>query len=464
MHWRDVWVVSGTLGGVPVVSRTAKGMLSVNKQNARGVETPRGHNGKLTIAKIESAEIPDGKTQVLLWDAAVGGLYLRCFAGGGRSWMYRYRADGGGRAAKLRAVKLGSYPALSLDAARDAARTHAGQVAKGHDPAAERRALRAQARAETLGDLLAQHGVYEKALRRRELVNWKVALSSLRRELKPLMGQEPKTLTRKDLVRRITALEDADLRGAAADLRKFSYSLFEWCVQHDHAPSNPLAGWKRPPKTRAQRLAADEPNGKALDDEEIVRLWRAADAVGGAAFGPLVQLGLLTALRRGELGHLRWKDVHDDRIVLTAGATKMGKRHEIPLTPLMRQVLASVPKTSSSLVFPSSVTGGPLRGWTKLVAKLQQASGVDFALHDLRRTCRTLMTRVGVGKDDAELSIGHSREALVKLYDFDQRWNVRVDAFQRVSDHIEKLIGTVLVSPHWRRDQRRPAVRGSVNP
>ena len=90
---------------------------------------------KLTLARINAAEIPPGKAELKLWDAAVSGLYLRLLAGGGRSWVFRYRADGGGRSAKIRSIKLGNYPALTLDAARAAARAHAGQVARGQDPA-----------------------------------------------------------------------------------------------------------------------------------------------------------------------------------------------------------------------------------------------------------------------------------------------------------------------------------------
>jgi integrase len=61
----------------------------------------------------------------------------------------------------------------------------------------------------------------------------------------------------------------------------------------------------------------------------------------------------------------------------------------------MRAVIAAQPATLSDLVFPSEVTGRPILGWTKLVAGLQGTSGVDFTLHDLRRTCRTLMYRLG---------------------------------------------------------------------
>jgi len=106
----------------------------------------------------------------------------------------------------------------------------------------------------------------------------------------------------------------------------------------------------------------------------------------------------------------------------------------------MREVIAGSQVSTSPLVFPSSKTGGRLKGWTKLVAKLQRESGVDFRLHDLRRTARTLMSKLGVPEDLAELAIGHVRKDLVARYNKDDAWSGRSDAFTRVSDHVATLI------------------------
>src|SRR5262249_33909636 len=112
-----------------------------------------------------------------------------------------------------------------------------------------------------------------------------------------------------------------------------------------------------------------------------------------------------------------------------------------PLTDLMHQVIAGEPITTSPLLFPSAVTGGRIRGWAHLVARVQQASGVDFRLHDLRRTTRTLMSPLRVPADIAELASGHVRADLIARYNKDQAWESRRDAFTRVSDHVATLIG-----------------------
>ena len=176
-----------------------------------------------------------------------------------------------------------------------------------------------------------------------------------------------------------------------------------------------------------------------MSDAEILSVWAAAESLG--SFGGLVQFALLTGLRRGELAGLRWSHIKPDRIVLEAQQTKSGVIHEVPMTELMRTVLEWQPLISATLVFPSSNANTRISGWTQLVRKLVLISGVSFTMHDLRRTCRTLMSRIEVPEDIAELAIGHQRVDLVARYNRDQAWPRRVDAFKRVSMHVSKILG-----------------------
>ena len=262
-------------------------------------------------------------------------------------------------------------------------------------------------------------------------------MSTLRRGLAPLMTREISSLERKHVVERIDALEAEGKPGAAADLRKHARSLLEWAVPKGLTQYNVLAGLRRPRASRAERLE-DERKARALTDDEIKTLWIAAEALG--AFGGLLRLATLTAMRRSELSGLKWSDVHDDRIVIAADRAKTGARHEIPLTAAMRAVLSAQPRTTSPLVFPGR---GNVRmaGWSKLLPRAQRESGVDFRLHDLRRTTRTIMSRCGVMEDVAELAIGHGRRGLIAVYNKDQAWTARSEAFERVGTHIARVVG-----------------------
>jgi integrase len=110
----------------------------------------------------------------------------------------------------------------------------------------------------------------------------------------------------------------------------------------------------------------------------------------------------------------------------------------------MRAVLEAQPRDTTGLVFASTRRQGEtkLSGWTKLVGRAVKTSGVDFRLHDLRRTVRTLMSRLGVSEEAAELAIGHVRRGLVGTYNKDQAWISRADAFERVSEHVAKIVSS----------------------
>jgi integrase len=370
-------------------------------------------------------------------------------------FVYRYRPHGGGRNVDPRVLKIGVYPSISLDDARRAAYVFAGAVARGEDPAKQRAEERRRARA-TLSRLLAEDGPYERHLRQRGLVNVRTAMHALRRGLQQHMTADVAALTRADIVAAINALNSIGQRGSATDLRKFARGFLEWAVAQGLVQSNAMAGLRMPGRTRQQRLR-DEQKGKALSDSEIVAVWRAAQSLAdraatGAAvsgtFGGVVQLALLTGMRRGELAQLEQRHIRSDtvrgidgeRIHLPKSITKTAADHDIPLTPLMRAVIAAQPRTTSPLLFPSRLTGSRMRGWHHLVAALRRDSGVDFQLHDLRRTCRTLMSRLGIAEDIAELAIGHQRADLIARYNKDAAWPQRVEAFQKISAHIAALL------------------------
>jgi hypothetical protein len=50
------------------------------------------------------------------------------------------------------------------------------------------------------------------------------------------------------------------------------------------------------------------------------------------------------------------------------------------------------------------------------------------------------MSRLGVDHEIAELAIGHKRNGLERLYNFDQAWQLRCEAFAKVSGHVAELL------------------------
>src|SRR5882724_9878087 len=76
-------------------------------------------------------------------DSELVGLILRRAPSGRKAWHYGYTLG-----ARRRRVKVGDFPALSVEGARRAATIPASEVAMGVDPADKRKAARANAKRE----------------------------------------------------------------------------------------------------------------------------------------------------------------------------------------------------------------------------------------------------------------------------------------------------------------------------
>src|SRR5262249_35126397 len=153
-----------------------------------------------------------------------------------------YRPAGSGRSVSSQTLKLGSWPKVSVEAARRAARVQAGAVAHGSDPAAERREERRREKA-TVRIALDDH---ERAPVQGRLVNVRQTMSTFRRGLSSLLTKDVRMLTRGDYVAAITVIEREGRLGAAQDLRKHCRTFAEWSVGRGLTDYNPLAGLRRP--------------------------------------------------------------------------------------------------------------------------------------------------------------------------------------------------------------------------
>ena len=403
---------------------------------------------RLTDASVPGFALPEGKAELLVWDAGMNGLALRV-GKLRRSWVYVYRPAGAGARANPQKISLGAWPAINVAKARQLAQAQAGHVASGKDPAAERRE---QKRLET-SSVDRVLDAYEASLVRRKYANLQTTMSALRRGLQGLGNRDVSTLTRRELVACIDAAavprvvetpkEKRAPRqarkqiiggpGAADHLRTRLRTFFEWTTNSGATPANPLAGLRRERSTRAEKISQDE-KGRALTADELGRVWNKADPT--TSFGRYVRAIILTGTRRREMSRLTWAMVRPDRLVLPPSHTKQGRPHEIPVVPLLRSTLAKCPHLRTGVVFASRRTGGEMSGWTKMLDKLEADAGVRFTLHDLRRTMRSGLTELGVDDTTAEMMLAHQRDELERIYDKNDRWSARVLAARRWAVHV----------------------------
>jgi integrase len=176
-----------------------------------------------------------------------------------------------------------------------------------------------------------------------------------------------------------------------------------------------------------------------LTDDELRRVWHAADAAG--AFGALVQLLLLTAQRLEKVRTLRWSDIGSDGVwTIPTAPREKGNAGSLKLPKLALDVIAAQPRLAGNPhVFAGNGADARAVEQRHKLA-LDKASGVTgWRLHDLRRTARSLMSRAGVLNDHAELVLGHARPGVEGIYDLHQYPTEKADALRRLASLIERI-------------------------
>jgi integrase len=214
------------------------------------------------------------------------------------------------------------------------------------------------------------------------------------------------------------------------------------------------AGWiaAHPlPRKGAALLAPDAaPRERVLTDAELRALWRASEGLNPKPRA-FVRLLILTAAREMEVADIAFgeMDLAARRWTIPQARTKNGSSYAVPLCPLAVAEIAAVWPEHGASAKPhrrllGAVDGGGLRGFSKLKARLDARSGVmAWRWHDLRRTARTGMTKLGVARDHAEAAINHvsGRSRLERTYDRHDYAEEAAAALALWQAHVAGLVG-----------------------
>src|SRR6202050_1672306 len=101
---------------------------------------PTGYPMRLTKANVAKLSLPQGKSELLVFDEALAGFGIRLRYGGKRTWIAQYRVG-----SKQRRLSLGSTETLDAEEARRRARSALSKVNLGTDPQIEKADARIKA-------------------------------------------------------------------------------------------------------------------------------------------------------------------------------------------------------------------------------------------------------------------------------------------------------------------------------
>lgn len=125
-------------------------------------------------------------------------------------------------------------------------------------------------------------------------------------------------------------------------------TFFRWCVRRRYLKHNPLEGADIPKRPARKRV---------LSDDELVKVWRAADNF-TEPFRSIVLLLILTGQRRVEVSslHKTWVSHNQQTVTLPDTITKNKREHVVPLGPMALAVLGT--STPDDYYFVSGRTDG----------------------------------------------------------------------------------------------------------
>ena len=410
----------------------------------------------LTKRVVDAAQKQDKRYHI--WDDELSGFALRIEPSGVKTFVIKYRANGGGRSAKQHWLVIGRFGPLTPDKARKIAKAKLGSVAAGADPASELQAKRREMTMTTLIDLYEKEGcVIQRGKRQGEPMKPRTkayTLARLRNHVIPLLGTrrapEVNSGDIERLVADVTAGKTAKdekigprqriiVRGGAGAARKVVRDLsavFNFALRSEIVKRNPC-------ETAAVRKT-DNRRERFLTLEEVTRLGTALDELEAEGVNAkavnIARLWALTGCRRDEIAGLRWFEVDADQGLLVLADSKTGKSLR-PLGAAAIALLKSIDKAADSkFVFPAERGDGHYQGTKSIWAKaIRKAKLLGVTPHTLRHTMGSTATSTGEALALTGAILGHANPRSTAIYA-----HVQTDPSRQAAERVSAKIAAAL--------------------
>ena len=157
------------------------------------------------------------------------------------------------------------------------------------------------------------------------------------------------------------------------------------------------------------QIEVQSPRDRVLTDDELAKVWHAAEG-SGWPFGRIIQLCILLGQRRSETAAIQrsWIDTKQMMITFPREVMKGNRPHIIPYGKMTAARSETIPEMGDYL-FPGRGNEGPFNGWSKSTDALRgKLDGVaHFTPHDLRRTFASNLQKLGIRLEVTEALLGH---------------------------------------------------------
>lgn len=342
-------------------------------------------------------------------DAECTGLHLRVGKNGRRFFQHRYRFFG-----RKGCIKIGEFPAVSLQDARQRVAENKALLARDKDPAEVREKAKAEL---TFAEFATQHYLPHAKEHKK---TWDDDVWKVEKLLNPVIGKlRLSAITSRD-VATLHAKEKSRTSATTANhLLTTLKRMLNLAVKWEFLEKNPASlqeKFKEPPHRE-----------RYLSKEELPRFLKALGEEDDGLSGAALHLLLFTGCRRGEILSLKWEQVRMDEERIFLPTTKNGRSRTVHLNAKALEILLELRErkdqkmrtASSEFVFPSrqGTKKGHIFDLRKPFERACLRAGIEnFRIHDIRHTFASMAVMSGASLYDVQKLLGHQDIAMTQRY------------------------------------------------
>lgn len=315
---------------------------------------------KFTKSMIDALPIPAEGARAVYHDSATKGLQLRVSSNGIKTFSVFRRVKGG----QPERVTLGRFPELTVEKARGLAADVNAAIENRANPAAVRRAHKAELTfGELFADYLERHSKPQKRTAAEDEAKYNQYLA------RPLGARKLSEIGRREIAGIHSKITNDGHPTTANRVLALTSSVYGWARSAGLWDENPARGIKRNPEKKRDRF---------LQTDELPRFFAALAAEPNETIRDYFLLSLLTGARRANVLSMRWRDVSFERAEWRIPRTKNNEPQTVPLSAEALAILeARKPKERQEFVFPGPGESGhlvePKKGWERVLDRAQAA-------------------------------------------------------------------------------------------
>ncbi|EHK8947636.1 tyrosine-type recombinase/integrase [Escherichia coli] len=398
----------------------------------------------MTMAKnmLSDARIKAAKPAEKEYTLSDGeGLQLRVTPKDSKLWVFKYYRPHDKKRTNL---GFGTYPEVSVAAARQLKKEARALLAQGIDPKLHKEEKLAKAKAETEAALHTFEFMASKWLElKRHSVTEDYANDSwrsLEMYILPFIGTTPISEIRAPDV--IELLRPLEADGKLETIRRLCQrvnEVLDYSVNHGLLTANPCSAIRKVFKQPSKK------NMPTLKPDELPLLM--ADIARGridATTRCQIEWSLHTLVRPGESAGTRWDEIDFENRVwnIPAERMKMDRPHRVPLTEQAIALLERMRQISGNrpFVFPGYRNPlGHIHDQSANAALKRLGYGGRLVAHGLRALGSTILNEHGFNPDAIEAALSHTDENEIRrAYNRSDYFEQRVIMMTWWSNHIEQ--------------------------